>query len=183
MVASREFHTTYCQLRIYLPIYVIKRSTHDFFLKVHIFWEGHKILQNLPLTFVCMYCSQKVGEDVAKFCGLLRIYELYYMCFFKSEVHMLIISTSEYKTTQKNFFQSQGVTDCWSNCIIWWKSFIFGRLKCLQIHLKCMGLKSEANHLRENYWKLEKLLESEVNFKISVWSFCCAWLHYKMSCS
>ena len=27
--------------------------------KVHIFWEGHKILQNLPLTFDCMYCSQK----------------------------------------------------------------------------------------------------------------------------
>ena len=26
--------------------------------KVHIFWEGHKILQNLHLTFVCMYCRQ-----------------------------------------------------------------------------------------------------------------------------
>ena len=25
-----------------------------------------------------MYCSQKLGEDFAKFCGLLRIYELYY---------------------------------------------------------------------------------------------------------
>ena len=24
-----------------------------------------------------MYCSQKQGEDFAKFCGLLRIYELY----------------------------------------------------------------------------------------------------------
>jgi hypothetical protein len=23
-----------------------------------------------------MYCSQKEGEDLAKFCGLLRIYEL-----------------------------------------------------------------------------------------------------------
>ena len=31
---------------------------------------------NLPLTFDCMYCSQKKGEDFAKFCGLLRIYEL-----------------------------------------------------------------------------------------------------------
>ena len=29
------------------------------FCKVHIFWEGHKILRNLPLTFDCMYCSQK----------------------------------------------------------------------------------------------------------------------------
>ena len=27
--------------------------------KVHIFWEGHKILQNLPLIFDCMYCGQK----------------------------------------------------------------------------------------------------------------------------
>ena len=45
--------------------------------KVHIFREGHKILQNLPLTFDCMCCSQKQGEDFAKFCGLFRIYELY----------------------------------------------------------------------------------------------------------
>ena len=44
--------------------------------KVHIFWDGHKILQNLHLTFDCMYCSQKLGEDFAKFCGILRIYEL-----------------------------------------------------------------------------------------------------------
>ena len=44
--------------------------------KVHIFWEGHKILRNLHLTFDCMYSSQKLGEDFAKFCGLLRIYEL-----------------------------------------------------------------------------------------------------------
>ena len=26
---------------------------------------------------LCMYCSQKLGEDFAKFSGLLRIYELY----------------------------------------------------------------------------------------------------------
>ena len=45
--------------------------------KVHIFWEGHKILRDLPLTFDCLYCSQK-GEDFTQFCGLLRIYELYH---------------------------------------------------------------------------------------------------------
>ena len=28
-------------------------------IKVHIFWEGHKILRNLPLTFDCMYLSQR----------------------------------------------------------------------------------------------------------------------------
>ena len=25
--------------------------------KVHVFWEGHNILRNLHLTFVCMYCT------------------------------------------------------------------------------------------------------------------------------
>ena len=44
--------------------------------KVHIFWEGHKILRNLPLTFDYSTYSQKLGEDFEKFCGLLRIYEL-----------------------------------------------------------------------------------------------------------
>ena len=34
-------------------------KTSLFFRKVHIFWEGHKILRNLPPTFDCMYCSQK----------------------------------------------------------------------------------------------------------------------------
>ena len=34
-------------------------------------------MRNLQLTFDCMYCGQKLGEDFAKFCGLLKIYELY----------------------------------------------------------------------------------------------------------
>ena len=46
-------------------------------LKFHIFWEGHKILQNLHRTFVLCSASQIIGGDFAKFCGLLRIYELY----------------------------------------------------------------------------------------------------------
>ena len=28
-------------------------------IKVHIFWEGHEILRNLPLTFDCSTYSQK----------------------------------------------------------------------------------------------------------------------------
>ena len=44
--------------------------------KVHIFWEGHKILQNLHLTFVLCSACRRFGEEFAKFCGLLRIYEL-----------------------------------------------------------------------------------------------------------
>ena len=52
-------------------IYTLKAS------KVHIFWEGHKILWNLHLSFDWHYIGQKYGEYFAKFCGLLRIYELY----------------------------------------------------------------------------------------------------------
>ena len=51
------------------------RSDRSITSKVHIFWEGHKILRNLHLTFVL--CSQKKSGDFTKFCGLLRIYELY----------------------------------------------------------------------------------------------------------
>ena len=39
--------------------------------------KATKILQNLPLTFDYSTYRQKLGEDFAKFCGLLRIYELY----------------------------------------------------------------------------------------------------------
>ena len=35
--------------------------------KVHIFWEGHKILRNVPLTFEYSTYGQKLGEDFAKF--------------------------------------------------------------------------------------------------------------------
>ena len=34
-------------------------------------------MRNLHLTFDYSTYSQKLGEDFAKFCGLLRIYELY----------------------------------------------------------------------------------------------------------
>ena len=38
--------------------------------------KATKILRNLPLTFDYSTYSQKLGEDFAKFCVLLRIYEL-----------------------------------------------------------------------------------------------------------
>ena len=53
--------------------------THHWMLcmfgKVHIFWEGHKILRNLQ-PFDWHYIGQIYGGDFTKFCGLLRIYEL-----------------------------------------------------------------------------------------------------------
>ena len=44
--------------------------------KVHIFWEGHNILRNLHRRFDWHYIGQIYCDDFAKFCGLLRIYEL-----------------------------------------------------------------------------------------------------------
>ena len=60
-----------------------KKMTADFQwftvwgIKVHIFWEGHKIWRNLHRRFDCYYIGQIFGGDFAKICGLLRMYELY----------------------------------------------------------------------------------------------------------
>ena len=69
------FQIVHCIIQLLIQFNSVIFSVVIF--NVHIFWEGHKILRNLPLTFDCMYCSQKLVEDFAKFCGLLRIYELY----------------------------------------------------------------------------------------------------------
>ena len=53
------------------------RSTVYRFNKVYIFWEGHKILQNIHHRFDRYFIGQIYDGDFAKFCGLLRIYELY----------------------------------------------------------------------------------------------------------
>ena len=45
--------------------------------------KATKILRNLPLTFDYSTYGQKLREDFAKFCGLLRIYELYYYLFLR----------------------------------------------------------------------------------------------------
>ena len=37
----------------------VKKISRDSDDKVHVFWEGHKILRNLHLTFVCRYSRQK----------------------------------------------------------------------------------------------------------------------------
>ena len=52
-----------------------------YFIKVHIFWECHKFLRNLHCRFVLCSNGQIHGGDFAKFCGLLRIYELYWSLF------------------------------------------------------------------------------------------------------
>ena len=46
-------------------------------VKVHVSWRGHKCLQNINHRFVLCSNVQIYSRDFTKFCGLLRIYELY----------------------------------------------------------------------------------------------------------
>ena len=62
------WHYFFCYLsKITIKVSCASWSVDSLLGKVHIFWEGHKILRNLPLTFDRMYRSQKLGEDFAKF--------------------------------------------------------------------------------------------------------------------
>ena len=60
-----------------LSIMKIVKIPFVWLCKVHIFWEGHKILRNLYRRLVLCSANQIYGEDFVKFCGFLRIYELY----------------------------------------------------------------------------------------------------------
>ena len=65
----KEYFTNLLENKLLCQIFVFR-------VKVHIFWEGHKILRNLHQLFDWQYIGQIIGGDFAKFCGLLRIYEL-----------------------------------------------------------------------------------------------------------
>ena len=60
-----------CRYRIFFWGRLIASSS----IKVHIFWEGYKFLQNLHRRFVICSNGQIYGGDFSKFFGLLRIYE------------------------------------------------------------------------------------------------------------
>ena len=70
-VGSTLFH---CEK--FLEFNLLTRQRHTKIFKVHIFWEGRQILRNLQITTVCTVVKSKVKIS-QKFCGLLRIYELY----------------------------------------------------------------------------------------------------------
>ena len=93
------------------------KTRHIFsFVKVRIFWEGHKLLKNLHLNFVYSTYRQKKGEDFSKFCGLLRKAELYHLhvkyVYIISEVDrtfwlllgLLLLVHSRAGTAQLQFF-------------------------------------------------------------------------------
>ena len=51
-------------------------------------------MRNLPLTFDYSTYSRKLGEDFAKFCGLLRIYELYECAFCGDALISIYVSSA-----------------------------------------------------------------------------------------
>ena len=72
------FHSiSFWQCAQYTALQLKYTYLHTYVHKVHIFWEGHKILRNLHRRFDRYYIGQTYGGDFAKICGLLRISELY----------------------------------------------------------------------------------------------------------
>ena len=96
------------------------KQIHDILLllfKVHIFWEGHKILQNLPLTFDHMYCSQKLGEDFAKFLWPSQnIWTLLYTMNYITRILLFLEQIFIWKSYAKLFVKS-GIGD-YLSCIL-----------------------------------------------------------------
>ena len=73
-----------------MPAFLIARSKAILISKVHIFWEGHKFckISTVDLSYLVKFKyfvafseymnfnGQIYGGDFAKFCGLLKIYDL-----------------------------------------------------------------------------------------------------------
>ena len=57
--------------------FLLNNVSNNVVLKFIYSEKATKILRNLPLTSDYSTYGQKLGEDFAKSCGLLRIYELY----------------------------------------------------------------------------------------------------------
>ena len=62
-------------MRTIVQIFVAFSEKLNF--KVQIFWEGHKILKDLPIFLTLLSNEEKLGDFFSTFCGLLRISELY----------------------------------------------------------------------------------------------------------
>ena len=76
-VRSEVFSISYLLFSPALFLYIFQVNLILIADKVHIFWEGHKILRNLHQLFDWQYIGQIIDGYFAKCCGLLRIYELY----------------------------------------------------------------------------------------------------------
>ena len=84
-----------------LSLSIKNKLSRTYAATVHLLWEGHKILQNLQQLFDWQYTGQIIGRDFAKFCGLLRIYELY--CPFFDQAPCFQSEKGNQSTWRKTF--------------------------------------------------------------------------------
>ena len=80
-------------------------------IKVHIFWEAHKILRNLHRKFVLCSASQIYGEDFAKFCGLFQILKITTKTTPCFSTETPLISVSKTETPARQMY--------WLYCRMW----------------------------------------------------------------
>ena len=108
-----------------------------FHSKVHAFWEGHKFLRNLHRRFVLCSNGQIYDGDFAKFCGLLRIYELY-----KFTVWLLVFCTKKLRKWDRKLK------------ILYFVSSTYMVLKYQHQHLTCLiSTKNFCRNLKMHAWK------------------------------
>ena len=132
----------------------VNEAPSSLFCKVHIFWEGHKILRNLYLNFVLFSASQKWGGDFVAFSEYMYIWTLTFyflkifsnfrtMCYNAGRFARLVVTRQKLPAAKANywpynmftpqFWQGRGTLRArWSTCI---GCLIFMRndIKCQKI--------------------------------------------------
>ena len=124
-------------------------------VKIHIFWEGHKILRNLHHRFVL--CSNSQIYDFAKFCGLLSIYELYQKLFWSFTVVLVISKISQILGLQPRFQKFFSIN--WIFFLTLGQDNFCNKIPFLLIFLKESLLFQSLNH-QEGNLKVRLLLKS-----------------------
>ena len=127
--SSEESHLDSSSKLNYTMEWNIFRRRNLFFfylciLKVHIIWEGLKILQYLHHRFDHYYIGQIFCGDFAKICGHLRIYELYISCKLRGiEYGFMKISLKRWtmnliKCSLRNYFANRFAFCCMYNIVL-----------------------------------------------------------------
>ena len=104
-------------------------------------------MQNLHLTFDHSTHSQKLGEDFTRFCGLLRIYELYEYTYINAVVGRMLSSAKPLISPQ-----------LWS-CreLSWWNLYFYHSVNFLlfikfRFFEKATKIWKKNSHLFWGYW-------------------------------
>ena len=117
-----------------------------YLLRVHIFWEGHKILRNLHQLFDLQYIGQIIGGDITKFYGLLE-YMNFTVIFFL-QPNCLENATSDWLWSHCVYFIAQSCLiraydkPRWSRWMSWW--FRSYTLKRMQSRRKVWGKEDQS---------------------------------------